>query len=89
MTLPRFLHANPVATLTTLDDDGTIAYRALLGRWLIDLALLDWVRAGRHHPFHHHRCWDNDEFMACLKDRVASLNVIPSLAELVRRPATA
>ncbi|MFO1421540.1 MAG: AAA family ATPase [Candidatus Competibacteraceae bacterium] len=66
MTLPRFLHANPVATLTTLDDDDTIAYRALLGRWLIDLALLlDWVRAGRrHHPFHHHRCWDNDELMA-------------------------
>ncbi|MDG4551418.1 MAG: AAA family ATPase [Candidatus Contendobacter sp.] len=66
MTLPRFLHANPVATLTTLDDDDTTAYRALLGRWLIDLALLlDWVRAGRRrHPFHHHRCWDNDEFMA-------------------------
>ena len=40
MTLPRFLHANPVTALTTLDDDDTIAYRALLGRWLIDLALL-------------------------------------------------
>lgn len=66
MTLPRFLHANPVATLTTLDDDDTTAYRALLGRWLIDLALLlGWVRGERHrHPFHHHRCWDNDEFMA-------------------------
>ena len=66
MTLPRFLHANPVATLTTLDDDDTVAYRALLGRWLIDLALLlGWVRAGRRRPpFLHHRCWDNDEFMA-------------------------
>ena len=66
MTLPRFLHANPVATLTTLDDDDTVAYRAVLGRWLIDLALLlGWVRTGRRrHPFHHHRCWDNDEFMA-------------------------
>ena len=66
MTLPRFLHANPVTTLTTLDDDDTVAYRALLGRWLIDLALLlGWVRTGRRrHPFHHHRCWDNDEFMA-------------------------
>ncbi|CDI04679.1 hypothetical protein BN873_p20059 [Candidatus Competibacter denitrificans Run_A_D11] len=66
MTLPRFLHANPVTALTTLDDDDTIAYRALLGRWLIDLALLlGWVRTGhRRHPFHHHRCWDNDEFMA-------------------------
>ena len=58
MTLPRFLHANPVATLAALDDDDTVAYRALLGRWLIDLALLlDWVRAGRgRHPFHHYRC---------------------------------
>ncbi len=67
MTLPRFLHANPVAALTALDDDDdTAAYRALLGRWLIDLALLlGWVRAGRRrHPFHHHHCWDNDEFMA-------------------------
>ena len=27
--------------------------------------LLGWVRTGRRrHPFHHHRCWDNDEFMA-------------------------
>ena len=66
MTLPRFLHANPVTTLTTLDDDDTVAYRALLGRWLIDLALLlDWVRSkNRRTPFHHHTCWDNDEFMA-------------------------
>ncbi len=38
----------------------------MLGRWLIDLALLlDWERAGRRrYPFHHHRCWDNDEFLA-------------------------
>ena len=66
MTLPHFLRANPVTTLTTLDDDDTVAYRALLGRWLIDLALLlGWVRTGRRRPpFHHHRCWDNDEFMA-------------------------
>jgi AAA+ superfamily predicted ATPase len=66
MTLPRFLHANPIAALAALDDDDTAAYRALLGRWLIDLALLlDWARAGRrNHPFHHHRCWDNDEFLA-------------------------
>ena len=66
MTLPRFLHANPATSLTALDDDDTVAYRALLGRWLIDLALLlGWVRTGdRRHPFHHHRCWDNDEFMA-------------------------
>lgn len=66
MTLPHFLHAHPGATLTTLNDDDTAAYRALLGRWLIDLALLlGWVRTGRRcHPFHHHRCWDSDEFMA-------------------------
>lgn len=66
MTLPRFLHASPITTLTALDDDDTVAYRALLGRWLIDLALLlGWVRTGRRRPpFHHPRCWDNDEFLA-------------------------
>ncbi|HMQ96589.1 MAG TPA: AAA family ATPase [Candidatus Nanoperiomorbaceae bacterium] len=66
MTLPRFLQAGPTAGLAPLDDDDTAAYRAVLGRWLIDLALLlDWGRTGRRrHPFHHHRCRDNDEFMA-------------------------
>ena len=66
MTLPRFLHANPVAALAALDDDDTAAYRALLGRWLIDLALLlGWGRTGRRrHPFRLHPCWDNDEFLA-------------------------
>ncbi len=66
MTLPRFLHANPVAALAALDDDDTAAYRALLGRWLIDLALLlGWGRTGRRrHPFRQHPCWDNDEFLA-------------------------
>ena len=50
MTLPRFLHAHPIAAFTALDDDDTVAYRALLGRWLIDLALLlGWVRTGRRH----------------------------------------
>jgi SpoVK/Ycf46/Vps4 family AAA+-type ATPase len=66
MTLPRFLHAHPVAALAALDDDDTAAYRALLGRWLIDLALLlGWGRSGRRsHPFRQHPCWDNDEFLA-------------------------
>ena len=65
MTLPRFLQAGPTAGLAPLDDDDTAAYRAVLGRWLIDLALLlDWGRTGRRrHPFHHHPCRDNDEFM--------------------------
>ncbi len=65
MTLPRFLQVSTQPILP-LEDDDTTAYRALLGRWLIDLALLlDWDRAGRRrHLFHHHRCWDNDEFMA-------------------------
>ena len=65
MTLSHFLQVS-TQPLLPLDDDDTVAYRALLGRWLIDLALLlGWVRAGRRRPpFHHHRCWDNDEFMA-------------------------
>ena len=65
MTLSHFLQVS-TQPLLPLDDDDTVAYRALLGRWLIDLALLlGWVRAGRRRPpFHHHRCWDNDEFLA-------------------------
>jgi len=60
---------SPSSTLdflpASLEDDNTHAYQALLGRWLIDLALmLDWVGARRQkHPFHS-GCWDSDEFMA-------------------------
>ena len=55
MTLSHFLQAN-AQPLLPLEDDDTAAYRALLGRWLIDLALLlGWGRIGRRrHPFHHH-----------------------------------
>ena len=65
MTLSHFLQVS-TQPLLPLEDVDTAAYRALLGRWLIDLALLlGWVRTGRRRPpFHHHRCWDNDEFMA-------------------------
>ena len=65
MTLPRYLQARRTARPVALQDD-IAPYRPLLARWLIDLALLlGWGRAGRrHHPFHHHRCWDNDELMA-------------------------
>ena len=65
MTLSHFLQAN-AQPLLPLDDDDTAAYRALLGRWLIDLALLlGWGRTGRRrHPFRQHPCWDNDEFLA-------------------------
>ena len=66
MTLPRYLQVSPVAAFTALDDDDTAAYRALLGRWLIDLALLlQGARTGhRRHRFHHSGHWDNDEFLA-------------------------
>lgn len=65
MTLSHFLQVS-TQPLLPLDDDDTAAYRALLGRWLIDLALLlGWGRSGRRsHPFRQHPCWDNDEFMA-------------------------
>ena len=60
------LAPSPRDLLSTPLDDDTAAYRALLGRWLIDLALLlNWGRTGRRrHRFHHHPCWDNDEFLA-------------------------
>ncbi|MEZ5577717.1 MAG: hypothetical protein R3F44_19585 [Candidatus Competibacteraceae bacterium] len=61
------LAPSPHDPLSTPLDDDTAAYRALLGRWLIDLALLlNWGRTGhRRHRFHHHHpCWDNDEFLA-------------------------
>ena len=42
MTLPGFLQAKPLAT-TSLQDTHTMAYRTLISRWLIDLALvLEW-----------------------------------------------
>ena len=65
MTLSRFLQVS-TQPLLPLEDDDTVAYRALLGRWLIDLALLlGWGRSGRRsHPFRQHPCWDNDEFLA-------------------------
>lgn len=65
MTLSRFLQVS-TQPLLPLEDDDTAAYRALLGRWLIDLALLlGWGRSGRRsHPFRQHPCWDNDEFLA-------------------------
>jgi len=65
MTLSRFLQVSS-QPLLPLEDDDTAAYRALLGRWLIDLALLlGWGRSGRRsHPFRQHPCWDNDEFLA-------------------------
>ncbi len=65
MTLSHFLQVS-TQPLLPLEDDDTAAYRALLGRWLIDLALLlGWGRSGRRsHPFRQHPCWDNDEFLA-------------------------
>ncbi len=61
MTLPRFLQAQP-ATAQPLTDDDT-NYRPLLGRWLIDLALLlDWT-GRRNRGFHHTPCSENEEFL--------------------------
>lgn len=64
MNLP-FCTPPMLKTLSPLsEEEDHSGYRALLGRWLIDLALLlDW--AGVHHGprAHRHRCWDNDEFM--------------------------
>ncbi|MDG4553368.1 MAG: ATP-binding protein [Candidatus Competibacter sp.] len=64
MTLPRFLRARP-QPLQALEDDETAPYRAVLGRWLIDLALLlDWSDGRRKSRFPHRACcWDNEEFL--------------------------
>ena len=65
MNLPLFLQPS-TALVTPLEDNDTVAYRALLGRWLIDLALLlGWDRpVHRRHWSHAHCCWENREFMA-------------------------
>ncbi len=64
MNLSHFLQASAHPVLP-LEDDETAAYRTLLGRWLIDLALmLGWNRAPvRRNRFDRPCCWDNDEFL--------------------------
>lgn len=67
MSLTRLLQTSPAMTTAALDEGETAAYQSLLGRWLIDLALLlDWTRTGRHRRalHHNHPVWDNDEFLA-------------------------
>ena len=69
MTLPRYLQARRTDHPVALQDD-TAAYRPLLARWLIDLALLlGWARPDRRghslDPFSRRpHCWKNDEFLA-------------------------
>ena len=65
MSLSHFLQAG-TSPVQRVQDDETVAYRTLLGRWLIDLALmLGWNRAAaRRHRFERPCCWDSDEFLA-------------------------
>ncbi|MBE2295454.1 MAG: AAA family ATPase [Phycisphaerales bacterium] len=65
MTLPRYLQVNPIVSLTTLGDDEIAPYRAMLGRWLIDLALLlNWDNPLKSRSSRRRSCWDNEEFLA-------------------------
>ena len=65
MSFPFFAQSDANLPIAPLEGDDTAAYRALLGRWLIDLALLlDWGRGGpRRRPFHQ-TCWDSEDFLA-------------------------
>jgi len=65
MSFPFFAQSDPNLPIAPLENDDTAAYRALLGRWLIDLALLlDWGRAGRRRRPFHQTCWDSEDFLA-------------------------
>jgi len=65
MSLSDFLQADDLP-VQPVQDDEIVAYRTLLGRWLIDLALmLGWNRATvRRNRFDRPCCWDSDEFLA-------------------------
>jgi hypothetical protein len=65
MSFPFFAQSDANLPPTPLEGDDTAAYRALLGRWLIDLALLlDWGRLGSRRRPYHQTCWDSEEFLA-------------------------
>lgn len=70
MTLPRFLQARRPSdhSSSVLSNDATTAYQALMGRWLLELALLlGWTNsdhAGSSHSFHRREpCWESEEFL--------------------------
>ena len=64
MNLSHFLQASAHPALP-LEDDEIAAYRTLIGRWLIDLALmLGWDRPQcRRNLFSNPWYWDNEEFL--------------------------
>ncbi|MCP5197390.1 MAG: ATP-binding protein [Gammaproteobacteria bacterium] len=71
MHLSVFLQSG--ATPDLVQDEETLAYRPLLGRWLIDLALmLDWHRPSQHRRHHIDSVWENRDFLSLtgLADRV-------------------
>ncbi|MEE4379475.1 MAG: AAA family ATPase [Candidatus Competibacteraceae bacterium] len=76
MTLPSFLQAQSTHFIAPYEDD-TSAYRVLLGRWLIDLALLlGWTRGeSRRRHYVYPDCLDNGDFLLImgLEDWAAKL----------------
>ncbi|MDQ5910503.1 MAG: hypothetical protein QG599_2599 [Pseudomonadota bacterium] len=62
MNLPLFLQSG--AAPQPLQDEETRAYRPLLGRWLIDLAVvLDWHRPSSRRHRRHDPLWESSEFL--------------------------
>jgi len=62
MSLSLFLQSG--ATPELVQDEETLAYRPLLGRWLIDLALmLNWHRPSQRRVRHIDPLWENREFL--------------------------
>ena len=62
MKLPLFLHSPSMPQ--PLQDEETLAYRHLVGRWLIDLTLmLDWHRPSESRHFHRDSLWESAHFL--------------------------
>ena len=62
MNLPLFLHS--CSTPQQLQDEETLAYRPLLGRWLIDLTLmLAWHRSSDSQHHRRDKLWESADFL--------------------------